>query len=134
MNSASLCSLAGRYENAIPPQCLAPIDFLKIPALVVLGRSYRISEKRYILVDCTPATSNVYIKQNYSVVIILIFNLFLCRHADIRNRQGNEKKKITLMRLSHLRFYVSAVISFVQFWFINLLYFMVCLIYIQMYL
>jgi hypothetical protein len=33
MNSASLCSLAGRYENPIPPQCLAPIDFLKIPAL-----------------------------------------------------------------------------------------------------
>ncbi len=34
MNSASLCSLAGRYENPIPPQCLAPIDFLKIPALI----------------------------------------------------------------------------------------------------
>ncbi len=32
MNSASLCSLAGRYKNPIPPQCLAPIDFLKIPA------------------------------------------------------------------------------------------------------
>jgi hypothetical protein len=32
MNSASLCSLAGRNENPIPPQCLAPIDFLKIPA------------------------------------------------------------------------------------------------------
>ncbi len=25
-------SLAGRYENPIPPRCLAPIDFLKIPA------------------------------------------------------------------------------------------------------
>jgi hypothetical protein len=33
INSASLFSLAGRYENPIPPQCLAPIDFLKIPAL-----------------------------------------------------------------------------------------------------
>jgi hypothetical protein len=32
MNSA-VYSLAGRYENPIPPQCLAPIDFLKIPAL-----------------------------------------------------------------------------------------------------
>ncbi len=32
MNSASLCSMAGRYENPIPPRCLAPIDFLKIPA------------------------------------------------------------------------------------------------------
>ncbi len=26
-------SLAGRYEYPIPPQFLAPIDFLKIPAL-----------------------------------------------------------------------------------------------------
>ncbi len=32
MNSASLCSLAGRYDNPIPPRSLAPIDSLKIPA------------------------------------------------------------------------------------------------------
>ncbi len=32
MNSARLCSLAGRYDNPIPTLCLAPIDFLKIPA------------------------------------------------------------------------------------------------------
>jgi hypothetical protein len=34
MDSASLCSLAGRYDNPIPPWFLAPIDFLKIQALV----------------------------------------------------------------------------------------------------
>jgi hypothetical protein len=34
INSASLCSMAGRYDNPIPTRCLAPIDFLKIPALV----------------------------------------------------------------------------------------------------
>ncbi len=33
MNSASLCSLAGRYDNPIPLGFLAPIDFLKIPVL-----------------------------------------------------------------------------------------------------
>ncbi len=33
INSASLCSMAGRYDNPIPTPCLAPIDFLKIPAL-----------------------------------------------------------------------------------------------------
>jgi hypothetical protein len=33
INSASLCSLAGRYDNPIPTRCLAPIEFLKIPAL-----------------------------------------------------------------------------------------------------
>jgi hypothetical protein len=30
--SASLCSLAARYDNAIPTRFLAPIDSLKIPA------------------------------------------------------------------------------------------------------
>ncbi len=34
MNSASLCSLAGRYDNPIPPRFLVPIDSLKIPALM----------------------------------------------------------------------------------------------------
>ncbi len=29
----SVCSLAGRYDNPIPTLCLAPIDFLQIPAL-----------------------------------------------------------------------------------------------------
>jgi hypothetical protein len=33
MNSASLCSLAGRYDNPIPTRFLASIDCLKIPAL-----------------------------------------------------------------------------------------------------
>jgi hypothetical protein len=32
MNSASLCSLAGRYDIPIPPRFLAPKDCLKIPA------------------------------------------------------------------------------------------------------
>jgi hypothetical protein len=32
MNSASLCSLAGQYDNTIPPRFLAPIDSIKIPA------------------------------------------------------------------------------------------------------
>ena len=28
INSASLCSLAGRYDNPVPSRCLAPIEFL----------------------------------------------------------------------------------------------------------
>ncbi len=38
MNSASLCSLAGRYDNPIPPRFLAPIDSLKIPAQAMAGQ------------------------------------------------------------------------------------------------
>jgi hypothetical protein len=37
INSASLFSLAGRYDNPIPTRCLAPIDFLKIPAQVLFS-------------------------------------------------------------------------------------------------
>ncbi len=33
-NSARLCSLVGRYYNPTPTRFLAPIDFLKIAALV----------------------------------------------------------------------------------------------------
>ncbi len=33
INSASLCSLAGRYDNPVPTWFLAPIDCSKIPAL-----------------------------------------------------------------------------------------------------
>ncbi len=34
MNKASLCSLAGRYDNPIPPRFIAPKDSSKIPAPV----------------------------------------------------------------------------------------------------
>jgi hypothetical protein len=36
MNFASLCSLAGRYDNPIPPRFLAPIDFLKFQLRMTL--------------------------------------------------------------------------------------------------
>jgi hypothetical protein len=37
MNSASLCSLPGRYDNPLPPRFLTPINSLKIPALYTMG-------------------------------------------------------------------------------------------------
>jgi hypothetical protein len=37
ISSSSLCSLAGRYDNPIPTRFLAPIDCLKIPALLSLA-------------------------------------------------------------------------------------------------
>jgi hypothetical protein len=37
MNSASLCSLAGRYDNPFPPRFLASIDSLNIPEPVFLN-------------------------------------------------------------------------------------------------
>jgi hypothetical protein len=35
MNSANLCSLAGRYDTPLPTRFIAPIDCLKISALVL---------------------------------------------------------------------------------------------------
>ncbi len=42
INSASLCNLAGRYDNPIPTRCLAPIDCLKITAQSSDIHEYRI--------------------------------------------------------------------------------------------
>jgi hypothetical protein len=36
IDSASLCSMAGRYDNPIPTRFLAPTDCLKIPARMTL--------------------------------------------------------------------------------------------------
>jgi hypothetical protein len=50
MNSASLCNLAGRYDNPIPPRFLAPIDSLKIPALY--SRLQAATCKGYVCYGC----------------------------------------------------------------------------------
>ncbi len=53
-----VCSLAGRYENPIPPRCLAPIDFLKIPAQA--GRYYNPIPTRFLApIDCLKIPSHV---------------------------------------------------------------------------
>jgi hypothetical protein len=44
MNSASL---AGRYDNPIPARFLAPIDFLKIPALNSANQGHQAIGARY---------------------------------------------------------------------------------------
>jgi hypothetical protein len=57
MNSASLSSLAGQYDKPIPPQCLAPIDFLKIPALDSCSSENRkATGKAPCLISCLLAT------------------------------------------------------------------------------
>jgi hypothetical protein len=45
-NFASLCSLAGRYDDPIPPGFLAPIDYSKFPALSWAGFRIRIDLMR----------------------------------------------------------------------------------------
>jgi hypothetical protein len=74
MNSASLCSLAGRYDNPIHTRCLAPIDCLKIPAQTNKNIPYR---KRIIQRPNTKK-SMVYAGVDY--------NLTLCPlHSRLQN-------------------------------------------------
>jgi hypothetical protein len=49
INSASLCSPAGRYDNPIPTRCLAPIDFLKIPALNTMNSLLPAGLRKYTI-------------------------------------------------------------------------------------
>jgi hypothetical protein len=59
MNSATLCSLAGRYDNPIPLRFLAPIDFLKIPVqdpnagVVTGGKRVKTTENEMRWLRCT---------------------------------------------------------------------------------
>ncbi len=50
MNSASLCSLAGRYDNPLPPRFLAPIDSLKIPARLKHCTGIQVCPTKHMLV------------------------------------------------------------------------------------
>ncbi len=54
MNSASLCSLAGRYDNPIPTRFLAPIDCLKIPAQYFRGIEFSSPAHPYPFYSCLP--------------------------------------------------------------------------------
>jgi hypothetical protein len=55
-NSASICSLAGRYDNPIPTRFLAPLDCLKIPALdrYLNTTSTAFLHLGYLLLGCDP--------------------------------------------------------------------------------
>jgi hypothetical protein len=62
IHSASLCSLAGRYNNSIPTRFLAPVDCLKIPAL------YSILYCMSVLIRCIRIIRRININ-NRSIVI-----------------------------------------------------------------
>ncbi len=48
MNSARLCSLAGRYDNPIPPRSLAPIDFKNSSSVILKKWKYKDDMSRTI--------------------------------------------------------------------------------------
>ncbi len=79
MNSASLCSLAGRYDNPIPTRFLAPIDCLKIPALVISSPVFFLAARR-------PA-SNISTKTRYIVKNILLWTLLRWAQQRLSMRQ-----------------------------------------------
>ncbi len=64
INSASLCILAGRYDNPIPTRCLAPIDFLKIPAqafFAFVGIGSKEKNVSGIYLEITPSALQIHL-------------------------------------------------------------------------
>jgi hypothetical protein len=67
MNSASLCSLAGRYDNPIPPRFIAPIDSSKIPAQIIYqARAFKAFTTPRASTSCTYCRASAFQQdQNY---------------------------------------------------------------------
>jgi hypothetical protein len=76
MNSASLCSLAGRYNNPVPTWFLVPIDCLKIPALTAIGQK-KIFLSLIDLLIFTRDTSNNRDREKSSGHVVCVFTVFL---------------------------------------------------------
>jgi hypothetical protein len=104
MNFASLCSLAGRYDNPIPPWFLVPIDSLKIPALCSLmvsrmalfqQSSYKIKFtlrpriRCFFLSEYSRERMVLYFKKRSNIVNKLdwsIHNIAQCSHSSIERK------------------------------------------------
>jgi hypothetical protein len=84
MNSASLCSLAGRYDNPLPPRFLAPIASLKIPALV----SKNAGESTILWV--TACEKNIWTSRNPNQISATLSQIF----SSNKSAQASRKKGI----------------------------------------
>ncbi len=111
MNSASLWSLAGRYDNHIPTRFLSPIDCLKIPALS------SIEERGGIRVP-NDTVFVLWAKKNelscYSFFSFFFF--WRMNSTGIKNFYRKKKRSCLLWRL---RFFVKYQKSIYQVCFIN---------------
>jgi hypothetical protein len=85
MNLASLCSLAGRYNNPIPTRFLAPIDCLKIPALA--GQYENPIPTRFVApIDCYKiAAQNVSVKTPLSLLFCKLYKGNVVIYCNIVN-------------------------------------------------
>jgi hypothetical protein len=74
MNSASLCSLAGRYDNPIPTRCLAPIYCLKIPALLFVHPNLKIYQYSNNISDVFSKDSVIFVMSSLAVLLRPVIN------------------------------------------------------------
>jgi hypothetical protein len=78
INSASLCSLAGWYDNPIPTRFLAPIDCLKIPPLL-----YNVTQS--VIPPRFETSCEIY--QEVEYCIVYMYGTYLSLHVTlIRNK------------------------------------------------
>jgi hypothetical protein len=98
MNSASLSSLAGRYDNPIPTRFLAPIDCLKIPALY---SSLLVSSGHQLVLKV--AERYTFINPKLSTVkIIGSMNLSASAYADLSDAKASALSKHIYCRINRL--------------------------------
>ncbi len=99
MNSASLCSLAGRYNNTIPPRFLTPIDSSKIPALA--GRYVNPIPTRFVApIDCLkiPAQLLETFPQNRGAKVRSAARVLICwcaAYIEVRKRDMGKEPRQT---------------------------------------
>ncbi len=108
MNSASLWSLAGRYDKPIPPRFLAPIDFLKIPALPPWKNKYGVQCTVYtscILFDCYPRLNCLRSVPNSPLLDTLLY-----KKSDLCASIHRLNMKLDLQSLFGLR-YIAVLIG-----------------------
>jgi hypothetical protein len=80
MNSARLCSLAGRYDYPIPTRFLAPIDCLKIPALA--GRYDNPIPTRFLApIDCLKIPAQLITRRSIQCFRFLLLTFIQLRHG-----------------------------------------------------
>ncbi len=105
IDSASLCSLAGRYDNTIPTRFLAPIDCSKIPALVGMWEG---------LCNCNDGT----VRLHYSVISAYAVNFVKLRDRWLAIVIVNDipNNICSLAKRSSFRCWISYIFNYCSFW------------------
>ncbi len=111
INSASLCSPAGRYDNPIPTRFLAPIECLKIPALISNAERFKPAfaerDKKQTMIDLRGFSTNWCKNQfyvppqaflGYGLCIFIYLSIYHTLGLVYTEEVGDHCKKVVFAR------------------------------------